>query len=107
MTNYDAAFHALADPTRRAVLVTLAQGPRPVSELAAPHAMALPTFLKHLRVLEDAALIATEKRGRTRHCALRPEALRPLEGWLAAQRETWAARTDRLADHLERENPDV
>ena len=67
-TPLNAAFHALSDPTRRAVISRLMTSPAPVKELAAPFAMGLPAFLKHLRVLENSGLITTEKTGRTRTC---------------------------------------
>ncbi|HTO40474.1 MAG TPA: metalloregulator ArsR/SmtB family transcription factor [Rhizomicrobium sp.] len=105
MENYqsslDAAFHALADPTRRAVLSRLTRGPAPVKELAEPFAMGLPSFLKHLRVLEKDGLIRSEKVGRVRTCWVNTETLAVAETWLSAQREIWQARTDRLADYVE------
>lgn len=96
MANFDSVFHGLADPTRRAVIARLASGPAPVSELAAPHAMALPSFLKHLKVLEAAGWIASDKAGRIRTCRLRPETAKAAEGWLGEQRLLWEARLDRL-----------
>lgn len=92
----DALFAALADPTRRAVVAQLAEGPAPVSELAAPHDMALPSFLKHLDRLEKAGLVRTEKTGRVRVCTLHPEALQPVETWIDRQRRIWTGRLDRL-----------
>ena len=89
-------FHALADPTRRAVLTRLAEGPAPVTELAGPTGLRLPTVLRHLAVLEEAGLIATAKDGRVRTCAMVPEALVPVRGWLDEQRAIWEARLDRL-----------
>jgi DNA-binding transcriptional ArsR family regulator len=89
-------FHALADPTRRAILTRLAAGPAPVSALAAPTGLRLPTVMRHLAVLEEAGLIATAKDGRVRTCAIVPEALTPLHGWLDAQRAIWEGRLDRL-----------
>lgn len=81
----DAAFHALADPTRRAVLSRLAHGPTPVSALAQPFAMGLPAFLKHLRVLEQDGLIITEKTGRVRTCRINaPNLPPPKAGWPAS-----------------------
>lgn len=94
--NLDRIFQALSDPTRRAMLARIGKGALPVSELARPTGMALPTILRHLSVLEGAQLITTEKQGRTRMCAARPEILAATEGWLAAQRAQWEARTDRL-----------
>ena len=69
-TDLSNLFHALADPTRRAMLTRLAQGPAPVSELAEPTGLRLPTVMRHLSVLEEAGLIATAKDGRVRTCAM-------------------------------------
>jgi len=105
MENYqsplDAAFHALADPTRRAVISRLTKGPAPVKELAQPFAMGLPSFMKHLRVLENDGLIRSEKVGRVRTCRVNTERLAAAESWLSEQRALWQARTDRLADYVE------
>lgn len=97
----DLAFHALADPTRRAVLGRLMQGPAPVTDLAGPFAIGLPAFLKHLKVLEESGWIRSEKRGRVRTCHVIPERLSAAESWLSEQRALWEARTDRLADYVE------
>lgn len=94
-------FHALADPTRRAVLAQLAEGSATVSELAEGHKMALPTFLQHLKVLETGGLIATEKLGRNRICRLNPARIAEVEDWLARQRAKCEAQTDRLEAFLE------
>ena len=105
MTNYSdplaPAFHALADPTRRAVLARLALGPSTVSNLATPFGMALPSFLQHLRILEASGLIASEKQGRSRFCRIEPAMITRVEGWLTEQRRIWEARTDRLQAFLE------
>lgn len=93
-------FHALADPTRRSILTRLAKGPAPVTELANPTGLRLPTVMRHLSVLEDAGLIATTKDGRVRTCALVPEALSPARTWLDDQRAIWEARLDRLEDYV-------
>ena len=93
-------FHALSDPTRRAILTRLATGPAPVTELAAPTGLRLPTVMRHLSVLEEAGLIATAKDGRVRSCAIVPEALAPGRGWLDEQRALWEARLDRLDDYV-------
>ncbi len=95
-TRLDLLFTALGDPTRRAILTRLAEGETSVSELAAPHSMALPSFLKHLDKLREAGLITTTKAGRVRSCALAPEAFAPMEDWLGEQRAIWNARLDRL-----------
>ena len=93
-------FHALADPTRRAILTRLAQGPAPVSELAGPTGLRLPTVMRHLSVLEEAGLIATSKDGRVRTCAIVPEALVPMRTWLDERRAIWESRLDRLDDYV-------
>lgn len=92
----DRTFRALADPTRRAVVQALARGPASVGDLAKPFGMALPSFLQHLRLLEDSGLVETRKIGRVRTCTLRPEALVAVEGWLDAQRSLWTRRLDQL-----------
>ncbi len=94
-------FYALADPTRRAIVGQLGRGPAPVSALAAPFPMALPSFLKHLSVLERSGVIRSRKEGRVRTCELVPRALTPAEQWLATQRAQWEARSDRMADFVE------
>ncbi|WP_417587904.1 ArsR/SmtB family transcription factor [Pararhodobacter oceanensis] len=96
----DLCFAALGDPTRRAILQRLARGEASVSELAAPHDMALPSFMGHLRKLQDAGLVMSEKRGRTRICALAPEAFLPAQHWLEAQRALWQGRLDRFDDYV-------
>lgn len=96
----DLLFSALGDPTRREVLARLARGPATVSELAAPHGMALPSFLGHLRKLEEAGLVTTEKTGRVRTCRLLPDALSPARGWLEEQRAAWEGRLDRFDDYV-------
>lgn len=92
----DAVFQALADPTRRAVLGRLGAGPASVGDLARPFDMALPSFMKHIRILEAGGWIRTRKTGRVRTCALETARFQAVEGWLAGQRAIWEARTDRL-----------
>jgi DNA-binding transcriptional ArsR family regulator len=89
-------FLALADPTRRAVLGQLGEGPSSVSELAKPFDMALPSFLKHIHVLESSGLIRTRKTGRVRTCAIEKKPFAVAEAWLSTQRAVWEQRTDRL-----------
>lgn len=105
MENYspslDTAFHALSDPTRRAVVSRLLRGPAPVKELAKPFEMGLPSFMKHLKVLETSGLIASEKVGRVRTCRVKTEQLAAAESWLSEQRALWEARADRLAEYVE------
>ena len=93
-------FHALADPTRRAILTRLAEGPAAVTELAGPTGLRLPSVMRHLSVLEEAGLIATSKDGRVRTCAIVPEALTPMRTWLDEQRVIWESRLDRLDDYV-------
>lgn len=106
MANYSASvnrvFQALADPTRCAIVCALVGGAQTVSALAAPFDMALPSFMKHLAVLEDSGLIRSSKQGRTRTCELLPQGLRQAEQWLAEQRAMWEARSDRMAAFVER-----
>jgi len=95
-----ALFHALSDPTRRAMLTQLATGPARVTDLSAPTGLRLPTVMRHLAVLQAAGLIATAKDGRVRTCAIRPDALAPVRGWLDDQRALWDARLNRLDDYV-------
>lgn len=96
----DLLFAALGDPTRRAILTRLAQRDASVTELAEPHDMALPSFLKHLHKLEEAGLITSVKEGRIRSCALSPEAFAPVQHWLSEQRSIWESRLDQLDDYI-------
>lgn len=96
MDKLDRVFHSLSDGTRRAVIAQLAGGPASVGDLARRHRMALPSFMKHLRVLEASEIVASEKIGRVRMCRLRPEALTTAQGWLERERGIWEARLDRL-----------
>lgn len=99
-TDLDRVFYALSDPTRRAVLARLAEGPAPVSELAAPFDMALPSFTQHLSVLEKCKLVRSEKTGRVRTVELTPEPLSSAEAWIDTQRSLWASRLDQLDAYL-------
>jgi DNA-binding transcriptional ArsR family regulator len=96
MGQLDVVFQALADPTRRAVLGRLGEGPASVSELARPFRMAMPSFMKHIRMLEGGGLIRTHKVGRVRTCAIEQGSFALAESWLSEQRALWEARTDRL-----------
>ena len=104
LTSLDLAFHALSDPTRRAVVSRLASGEVPVSVLAAPFDMALPSFAQHLKVLEDCGLIASEKRGRSRWCRLVKGRFDEAAEWMESERRSWAARLDRLEIYLDSSN---
>lgn len=98
--NLNAIFLALADPTRRAVIGRLGRGPASVSELARPFDIGLPSFMKHIRCLEDSGMIRTTKKGRTRTCAIESSGLAHAEDWLAEQRVIWEGRADRLEAFL-------
>ena len=93
-------FHALSDRTRLEVMDRLVKGSATVGELAAPTGLRLPTVMKHLSVLEEAGLICSEKRGRTRICSAVPEAMEPVRSWMDAQRDAWEARLARLDDYV-------
>jgi DNA-binding transcriptional ArsR family regulator len=94
-------FQAIADPTRRAVLGRLGRGPASVSDLAKPFDMALPSFMQHIRLLEESGWIRTRKVGRVRICAIEEEPLTAVERWLSEQRALWEGRTDRLQQFVE------
>lgn len=101
----DAVIRALSDPTRRAVVERLAKSPAIVTDLAAPFAMALPSFMQHLRILEDAGVVTSEKQGRVRTVSLRPGALDALHLWLGEQRTPAEQHADQLGIHLARTIP--
>jgi DNA-binding transcriptional ArsR family regulator len=97
----DSVFYALADPTRRAVVHRLGRGPATVSELAEPFQMALPSFMKHVGILERTGLIRSRKNGRIRTCRLEQKNLAAAERWFADQRSLWASRYQNLDSLLE------
>ena len=96
----DLVFGALSHSARRATLEALVDGARNVSDLATPHGMSLVGFMKHVRVLEEASLIACEKEGRIVRCVLAPERIRAAATWLARYERFWDARLDALGRHL-------
>ena len=96
----DSVFRALADPTRRHVLERLSRSPGSVSELAKPFTMALPSFVEHLKVLEDCGLVRSRKIGRVRTYQLAPKRLKLAENWLMKQRALWERRLDQLDSYL-------
>lgn len=98
----DGTFSALSDPTRRAILERLGQGSATISELAGPTGMSLTGLKKHVRILEEAELLTTEKRGRTRHCRLGPKRLDDANRWIEAYRRRWNERYDRLDELIAR-----
>ena len=101
-SDLNSTFSALSDPTRRAILERLGEGSASISELAEPAGMSLTGLKKHVRILEDAELVTTEKRGRTRHCRLGPKGLEDVSQWLESYRRDWDARFDRLEQIIER-----
>jgi DNA-binding transcriptional ArsR family regulator len=98
----DRTFSALSDPTRRAILERLGRGPATLSELAHPFGISLPGVMKHVRILEQADLVTTEKQGRTRQCRLGPERLEDAAAWIELYRGRWERRLDRLEGYLEK-----
>src|SRR5215469_15497057 len=96
----DRLFHALADPARRAMVERLSRGPAPVSELARPLPMSLPSVMQHLGVLEAAGLVRSEKVGRVRTCTIESGALGQAEQWINTRRIEWEQRLDRLGEYL-------
>ena len=103
----DRIFHALADPSRRAMLERLTRGPASVNELAAPLTMSLPAVVQHLQVLENSGLVKTQKIGRVRSCTLDSSAMSQAERWINDRRLQWERRLDRLADYLDETAPDT
>lgn len=96
----DRVFHALADPTRRAMVERLSRGPASVTELARPLTMTLAAVIQHVQVLERSGVIRTEKVGRTRNCRLDPDGLEVADRWIAERRALWERRFDRLGEIL-------
>ena len=103
----DGMFRALADPTRRAILEHLDQGPASVSALAAPFDVSLAAVAQHVQVLERSGLVTTHKQGRQRLCAVDPVAVKAAEQWLRSRRTRWERRLDRLEQHLDNANTDT
>jgi DNA-binding transcriptional ArsR family regulator len=96
----DQAFHALADPNRRAIVARLSRGTASVSELAAPLSISLPAVAQHLDVLHQSGLVSSIKVGRVRTCRLEPEPMQSVERWIERHRTEWESRLDRLGDVL-------
>jgi DNA-binding transcriptional ArsR family regulator len=108
MLNYqlDKTFAALSDPTRRAMVERLVQGPATVSELAKPLPMSLPAAMLHLKVLEECGLVTSEKVGRVRTCRVDPTMLSQAEQWVADRRQMWERNVDRLGAWLDETKPE-
>lgn len=103
----DLAFQALSDPTRRAMVERLARGPASVSELAGPLPMSMSAVMQHLKVLEGAGLVVSEKVGRVRTCRVEPQALSAAERWLNDRRSSVERSLDRLGLFLEQTTPET
>ena len=99
----DRVFHALGDPTRRAIVEKLSEGPISVSRLAAPLAITLAAVVQHLQILEQSGLVHTEKIGRVRTCRIEPAAFTSAEQWFADRRSMWERRLDALGEFLAEE----
>ncbi|MEO8301362.1 MAG: metalloregulator ArsR/SmtB family transcription factor [Rhizomicrobium sp.] len=108
MLNYqlDKTFAALADPTRRAMVERLVQGPATVSELAKPLPMSLPAAMLHLKVLEESGLVTSQKVGRVRTCRIDSRMLSQAEKWVAERRTMWERSLDRLGAYLDQTKPE-
>ncbi|MFD0724019.1 ArsR/SmtB family transcription factor [Lysobacter brunescens] len=104
-TRLDQVFHALADPTRRAMLASLREGERSVGELAAPHRISLAAASKHIRTLERAGLLKRTIVGRTHRCALAPAPLAEADAWLRRYSAFWTERLDALDALLQADGP--
>jgi len=107
MVNYsnaalDATFGALADPTRRAILARLARGETTLQDLAAPYPMSLVAVMKHVRVLERAALVRTQKDGRVRRCRFSPQPLKNAAEWIRFYQTFWEQQFESLDKYLTR-----
>jgi DNA-binding transcriptional ArsR family regulator len=97
----DRTFHALSDPTRRAMVQRLARGPASVSELAKPLSISLPAVMQHLQVLEASGIVKSAKVGRVRTCSVEAKVLTQAEQWIAQRREQWERKLDRLGEYLD------
>jgi len=99
------SFAALADPTRRDILLRLRNGPLTVSELATYYAMSRPAVSQHLAVLEKAGLVERNRRAQWNECFLAQDSLNEIAAWIEQQRTAWNERFDRLEDYLAKEKP--
>jgi DNA-binding transcriptional ArsR family regulator len=98
--NIDGLFHALGDPTRRAILDRLCQGPLSVSRLAEPLGVTVTAVIQHLQILEESRLVHTEKLGRIRTCRIETAGFMALQQWIDDHRTVWESRLDRLGEFL-------
>jgi DNA-binding transcriptional ArsR family regulator len=100
----DRLFHALGDPTRRAILDLLSRGPTSVTRLADPLGITVTAVAQHLQILEESDLVRTEKLGRVRTCRIEPAGFSLLEKWIKEHRTHWERSLDRLAEMLNEED---
>jgi DNA-binding transcriptional ArsR family regulator len=100
----DRLFHALGDPTRRAILDRLVEGPVSVSRLAEPLGVTLTAVVQHLQILEEVGLVQTEKLGRVRTCRIETAGFRAVEQWVRDHRTAWERKLDRLGHQLAEED---
>jgi DNA-binding transcriptional ArsR family regulator len=105
--NIDRVFHALGDPTRRAIVDRLSEGPLSVSSLAGPLGITLTAVAQHLQVLEESGLVRTEKVGRVRTCSIETAGFSALQKWIDEHRTLWQRRLDRLGDLLAESDDDA
>ena len=103
----DRTFHALGDPTRLGMIEQLSRGPASVKQLAQPLDMALPSVMKHLRVLEQGHLVVSEKSGRVRTYRMKPHALAAIDRWVSQRRAAWNRKFDRLERLVSRMDDDA
>ena len=96
----DRVFHALGDPTRRAIVEKLSEGPVSVSRLAEPLGISLAAVVQHLQVLEESGLVQTEKAGRVRTCRIEAAGFSVAQQWIRDRRTLWERRLDRLGEEL-------
>jgi len=102
MLNYlDRAYQALGDRTRRGLVERLVQGPATVSALAKGQPMSLPAVMLHLKVLEEAGLVKSQKAGRVRTCEMVPQILTEAERWIGERRQMWEKNLDALGKYLD------
>jgi len=104
--NIDRVFHALGDPTRRAIVERLSEGPLSVSRLAKPLEITVAAVVQHLQVLEKSGLVHTEKVGRVRNCRMESSGLSVAEQWIDERRSLWEKRLDRLGQFLAESDED-
>ncbi len=103
MNSVDSVFHALGDPTRRAIVETLSRGPCGAASIAAPLRITVAAVVQHLQVLESSGIVTSFKVGRVRECRLKPEGLSTVEHWINDQKSMWENRMDRLGELLAEE----